>query len=622
MANLRVILCGGADLPEEWASLDCRKNHLAISGRERNIDLKITDINKKLWMDIPDYLVDLLEIATYVYCADQAISRGGSGVSKAGEDWKRHFKLVIPVRDQERWTDPRIGESLERMLGFLSGDIFEFQFAGIKDPPGIQTYLDIQEGPAGGFPAEEVNLFSGGLDSLSGAIQELFVNKRNVVLVSHRSSDKVYSIQKGLADHLARISKSVSKCLHIPVRVHKHGLRAYEETQRTRSFLYACFASVVAKVFGLSRINFYENGVTSLNLPISEQIVGTKATRSTHPQVLQGFSGFFEELFGGKLEVRNPFLWMTKSEIVNVIAGNGLADMISHTFSCSYPRSLTRQQTHCGGCYQCIDRRFAILSSGCEEDDSGDMYGTDLLIGERNRSESKTMAESYVKFANEMEDLNEFSFLQRFPEIHRAIDGMDCSRDEAFKKFYTLLKRHSEQIGKVVDEGIARYKTEIRKGTLPETCLIRMVASTKKKRIIEHRYRFSTPDGAIWKDIEVFFVSKDSVEVICRDVRKTYLFSDIGFRENRKGGDIADDNWEVLRIMAENGGSISWESSTLDPKIIGGLTKRMETIRERLRYLFGIETDPFKYLRSEKRWTAKFTIEDHSYGKIPSAKFR
>ena len=45
--------------------------------RPGNVHLKISDISKRLVVNIPDALVDLLEIACYIYAADSAISRGG-----------------------------------------------------------------------------------------------------------------------------------------------------------------------------------------------------------------------------------------------------------------------------------------------------------------------------------------------------------------------------------------------------------------------------------------------------------------------------------------------------------------------------------------------------------------
>ena len=113
-------------------------------------------------------------------------------------------------------------------------------------------------------------MFSGGIDSLGGAVQAIVTNNRRVALVSHRSNAKIYSRQKQLAAELGQLSGGKGP-LHVPVWVHHHGISGHDYTQRSRSFLYATLALAVARAFGLERIHFYENGVVSLNLPISEQ---------------------------------------------------------------------------------------------------------------------------------------------------------------------------------------------------------------------------------------------------------------------------------------------------------------------------------------------------------------
>lgn len=48
-----------------------------MSGPRAPVHLQIEDISGGLMQDIPEQWIDLVEIATYVYIADQAVSRGG-----------------------------------------------------------------------------------------------------------------------------------------------------------------------------------------------------------------------------------------------------------------------------------------------------------------------------------------------------------------------------------------------------------------------------------------------------------------------------------------------------------------------------------------------------------------
>ena len=60
------------------------------------ITLRIEDIHKKMCKDVPDAFQDLLEIATYVYSADQATRRGADDVDSFGHGWRRDLALHHP----------------------------------------------------------------------------------------------------------------------------------------------------------------------------------------------------------------------------------------------------------------------------------------------------------------------------------------------------------------------------------------------------------------------------------------------------------------------------------------------------------------------------------------------
>lgn len=81
-------------------------------------------------------------------------------------------------------------------------------------------------------------MFSGGLDSLGGAIQEAIADKRSVALVSHRSSPKIDNRQRALLEDLKKHNPPTQP-FHVPVWINKEKALGREYTQRTRSFLYA-----------------------------------------------------------------------------------------------------------------------------------------------------------------------------------------------------------------------------------------------------------------------------------------------------------------------------------------------------------------------------------------------
>jgi hypothetical protein len=134
-----VVVCGGA-------KTSLRRNQvllpLNMAGSNVNISLRLEDISRRMVADVPAVLADLLEVATYVFCADQLVSRGGKVMQALGSEWRRSLRFVIPVRELDVWASQTVLESLQHLLGFLSGDDFRFQFVKASSPPSLTNYLD------------------------------------------------------------------------------------------------------------------------------------------------------------------------------------------------------------------------------------------------------------------------------------------------------------------------------------------------------------------------------------------------------------------------------------------------------------------------------------------------
>jgi hypothetical protein len=375
-----LVLCGGLEAPKVGDRTTVRLN---LHGPHANVKLSISDIARKLLVNIPDRLVDLLEIATYVYAADGAIPRGGKTDSEMGARWRRALRFMIPVREPALWGSEPVSAALIETLSFLSDEQYAFHFEPFDRPPSLADYFDFPPTEDARFSPEEVILFSGGLDSLGGAVEEVLGHGKRVALVSHRSAAKIASVQKHLVDLLSSRAGR-ERVLYVPVLATLTEDLNREPTHRARSFLFAALGAVTARLFGIRRIRFFENGIVSLNLPPVRQVVGARATRTTHPQALDGFRRIFREVFDTRFEVTNPFIWFTKPEVIRKIVSNGCGDLIRHTRSCTRVRDMTTLHPHCGQCSQCIDRRFAILAAGQKHEDPAEAYNVDLFTGARS----------------------------------------------------------------------------------------------------------------------------------------------------------------------------------------------------------------------------------------------
>jgi hypothetical protein len=475
MPNERAILCGSVadgSLPFE----DANPLRLRMWGSHRNVHLTIEDVREAMVKEVPSVLLDLIDIAVYVYCADQATTRGGDGVQDFGENWRRRFFFRIPVRTPEAWKARAVLDQLVSTLSFLSEDEYHFEFEPLTKEPTLQRYLDFNTTPYSGI-AEEVVMFSGGLDSLGGAVQEAIIDKRKVVLVNHRSTSKLAPRHRYLLRLLNEQAKDTAP-IHIPVRINKKKALGREYTQRTRSFLYASLGATIATMLGLNKMRFYENGVVSLNLPPSAQVVGSRATRTTHPQFLNGFSKLLTELAGKTFTVENPFIWKTKTDVLRLIADAGCGGLLKYATSCTHTWEMTKQHTHCGTCSQCIDRRFAVLAAGQDANDPGEAYKVDLLVGERKEGDPRTMLAEYVETANEIEKMAAVQFFGKYGEASRVLRHIGGNADATAMQIYDLHRKHAKQITGVVDQALAKHAAAIRKRELPPSCLLRLVADS------------------------------------------------------------------------------------------------------------------------------------------------
>jgi hypothetical protein len=267
------------------------------------------------------------------------------------------------------------------------------------------------------------------------------------------------------------------RVLDVPVWVNLDESLSHEHTRRTRSFLFAALGAVSSRLFGLDRIQFFENGVVSLNFPPMAQIVGARATRTTHPQVLCGYRILMSALFGCAFDVVNPFLWMTKAEVVARIAANGFGDLISHTRSCTRVREMTIHNPHCGHCSQCIDRRFAVLAAGQEHNDPDEAYKVDLFTDDRPAGPDREIALAYIRSASDINRMADVAFFTRYGEASRVVGFFSEPAATVAERIFDLHRRHAAAVCTVFERAISFHAAALRAGILPSSCLLFLIVS-------------------------------------------------------------------------------------------------------------------------------------------------
>jgi hypothetical protein len=457
---------------KEWASAETHP--LNTYGEGKNVRLKITDLTDRMAARLPNRVRDLIEIAALVYAADQSCRRVRGISINYGEYWYRTIRFEVAVRDPDFWNQKGVCDWLTDALHFLSDDNYEFQFSLMTDPPQFQDYLDFSAMAPDPAPVERVMLFSGGLDSLAGAVEEILVQRRRVALVSHKPVNHLAKKQRELVAEITRRSGDAAlKPEHFPILANRIQVPDGDHTQRTRSFLYASFAAAVADYFGLSDLYFYENGVVSINLPLCAQEIGGRATRTTHPRSLNGYSKLFSLVLGRPFKVNNGFLWDTKEDVLQRLITAGQVDLAKNSLSCSHTRMFTCPSPHCGLCSQCLSRRVAALGAAYGDNDPAGGYRAEVMTASRKDHDDRILAERFVGAAREVELMQAFEEFQRkyAGEMGRVTPYFSIPASVVIEKMFDLHHRHAKQVGKVMLQAMREYAEERRTSRLADTCV-------------------------------------------------------------------------------------------------------------------------------------------------------
>jgi len=321
--------------------------------------------------------LDLLVFASSVYALDKSLSRDASM-----DGWTRAFSLTTPVSDQSAWRSAR--PDLVDCLQFLTGDNWAFEFTPHSSqllrtgraPGRRRSAATIQVG------GDTVCLFSGGLDSLVGAIDLLEGGAARILLVGHHDGDMggPFGDQRALLERLrAAYPRRISSVL---VRVGQLGGSA-EITLRGRSLLFIALGAFAANALGSTvPVVIPENGTIALNVPLTPSRRGSCSTRTAHPAYLRKLSCALERL-GLHNPILNPLSMKTKGEVVaQCLNQQLLREIVSLSVSCakrSHRRDwIRRGAKSCGRCMPCIYRRSALHTIGLDTE----VYGINICAGE------------------------------------------------------------------------------------------------------------------------------------------------------------------------------------------------------------------------------------------------
>jgi 7-cyano-7-deazaguanine synthase in queuosine biosynthesis len=336
-----------------------------MHGPQRNVRFEFKSLEQTIGRGLKPLVKDLLEIAVAVFISDQCYPNNRYQFRK--------ICIQVPVRKPSAWK--RASDKLTQTIDFLTGDWYDFRFVRIKE--GLSTAMPVEK-PSPELHYSCVALLSGGLDSYSGA-KSLAENGEHPLFVSHCAGGKSHGSQKKLVEHLqSKFKKQFTHCRVSVTRFNtEHSIMRLRSpsgrlaVQFSRSFLFLSLATALAVELGIRRIYIFENGPIAINAAISESRINTK---TAHPRFLQLYRELVRLVFGIDIEIVNPYLYKTKSQVVETLLSRQFRSSIKIATSCwqtskvqlravekGLPKGVFKGH-HCGVCFPCILRRVSLAS--------------------------------------------------------------------------------------------------------------------------------------------------------------------------------------------------------------------------------------------------------------------
>ena len=307
---------------------------------------------------------DLLDLGAAVFQIERQFR------SKSVGNPPVRIRLSMKLRDPKTWSQDALN-TLAAILSLLGNAVWD-----IKLLPGLRQRAYGGKSDRKANQVSQIALLSGGLDSTCGALTLTAETDRTQVV-------SFYSVQKKLQSNIAR---------RLGLQHVQCGWEWSGEENRGRSFYYRSFfflalAAAVANSWGATRIYQFENGVLATAIPPSPWFM---MTRHADPRLQALAEQLFESLFGGKWEVLNPFLKLTKRQCVEAAQrdDSDIVSLLQQTETCWSYHSMPKigkkrkpRRRACGICIPCILRRTALSEEGYYKDLLKDSVRNETKLG-------------------------------------------------------------------------------------------------------------------------------------------------------------------------------------------------------------------------------------------------
>jgi 7-cyano-7-deazaguanine synthase in queuosine biosynthesis len=290
----------------------------------------------------------------------------------------RDLHVTVHVEEPDLWSQEAV-VALCDLLHWLTGDTWTLTLV-----PAARSVSGTTTDPAGA--ADAIQLLSGGLDSLCGAIITLRNTGQRTMFFGHSDTSSA----------IRHAQKVIETALELPDQYYR--FRLYPQPAlprrnrgpRSRSLMFMALGITAASATAANRVVVPENGFTSINPPLDPTRGGPLTTRSTHPWTFASLHRLLGLLGLAHISIENPYRAETKGSLIAlatpeltssrwqpaVASSLSCAKLDGHRFKGGSPT------TNCGLCVACAVRRGAFAAAGIDDPSE---YGINRLVGKQRQ---------------------------------------------------------------------------------------------------------------------------------------------------------------------------------------------------------------------------------------------
>jgi 7-cyano-7-deazaguanine synthase in queuosine biosynthesis len=424
------------------------RNHRELRGQGTRAKFFVDDreIADEVASMLPPLMADLVDIALAVHTADRLALR----TLNCSNNWGRRLELRICVRCPDIWTNVLREGRLEKLLGFLTEDVWQTAFVPRRDSLRSSEAQDhlfdrSRENDV------EVSLFSGGLDSLAGTVGLLSESAKRFRLVSVSPNPQQRSRQERQVKILREELGGQISHVCIPYGLNRGDEYAQEPSRRTRGFLFLVLGGVTALMANSSALYLYENGIGAMNLPYDQSQIGTDNARAVHPRVLREVGELLSLLSYKPFSIQNRCIYKTKAEMLQHSAMGRVGEAIPLTFSCDGFPVRTKARSQCGFCTSCLLRRYSLEVAGLADLDSDgylqDWRSQSFTPSRHHLRGLRAMDWQVLKLATCFAERNPWqALISEFPDLRVLVNDMSLADHETpvqvESHFLRVLRQH------------------------------------------------------------------------------------------------------------------------------------------------------------------------------------